>query len=216
MGGSLNPTLTTRLSAALRPDWTRTIAARRVTAGLLVVLAGVAAFRSDPDGERREVVVASRDISPGAELTADDVHVDLVPTEPLPDGAFDDLQAVIGDVPAGPIRRGEVITDVRVLDSRLAEATAGPNARIVPLHLTDQALLDLVRAGDVVDVLAAPTGDNARPQVVASGAVVVMVSPKPKSPTSGDDRIILVALPADTANAVAAATLADAVTVTFH
>ena len=216
MGESLNPTLTTRLSAALRPDWTRTIAARRVTAGLLVVLAGVAAFRSDPDGERREVVVASRDISPGVELTADDVHVDLVPTDPLPDGALDDLQAVIGDVPAGPIRRGEVITDVRVLDSRLAEATAGPNARIVPLHLTDQALLDLVRAGDVVDVLAAPTGDNARPQVVASGAVVVMVSPKPKSPTSGDDRIILVALPADTANAVAAATLADAVTVTFH
>lgn len=216
MGESLNPTLTTRLSAALRPDWTRTIAARRVIAGLLVVLAGVTAFRSDPDGERREVVIASRDISPGAELTADDVRVDLVPTEPLPDGALDDLEAVIGDVPAGPIRRGEVITDVRVLDSRLAEATAGPNARIVPLHLTDQALLDLVRAGDVVDVLAAPTGDNARPQVVASGAVVVMVSPKPKSPTSGGDRIILVALPADTANAVAAATLTDAVTLTFH
>lgn len=216
MGQSLNPTLLTRLSSALRPDWTRTIVARRVVAGLLVVLAAVAAFRSDPDEQRHEALVAARDIGPGVELTEEDVRVDLVASTSLPDGFLSELDVVLGDVPAGPIRRGEVITDVRVLDSRLAEVAAGPDARIVPLHLTDPALLDLVRAGDVVDVLAAPSDGAIRPQVVASGAVVVMVSPKPKSPSSGDDRVILVALPADTANAVAAATLTDAVTLTFH
>lgn len=160
--------------------------------------------------------MAARDIGPGVELTEEDVRVDLVASTSLPDGFLSELDVVLGDVPAGPIRRGEVITDVRVLDSRLAEVAAGPDARIVPLHLTDPALLDLVRAGDVVDVLAAPSDGAIRPQVVASGAVVVMVSPKPKSPSSGDDRVILVALPADTANAVAAATLTDAVTLTFH
>ncbi|HEX4558694.1 MAG TPA: flagellar biosynthesis protein FlgA, partial [Mycobacterium sp.] len=42
---SLNPPLLRRLSASLRPDWTRTVLARRVAAGGLVVLAGVAALR---------------------------------------------------------------------------------------------------------------------------------------------------------------------------
>ena len=57
----------------------------------------------------------------------------------------------------------------------------GPDARIVPLHLADTALLDLIRPGDVVDVLAAvrpPT--DADPQVVATDAVVVLVSEKQK------------------------------------
>ena len=52
-----------------------------------------------------------------------------------------------------------MLTDVRLLGSRLAESTAGPGARIVPLHLADSALIDLVRVGDVVDVLTAPAGD---------------------------------------------------------
>ena len=44
MGESLNPTLLSRFSRALRPDFTRTLLARRVAAGGLVVLAGVAAL----------------------------------------------------------------------------------------------------------------------------------------------------------------------------
>ena len=41
MGESLNPTLLERISRTLRPDFTRTVLARRIAAGLLVVLAGV-------------------------------------------------------------------------------------------------------------------------------------------------------------------------------
>ncbi|MGK2880270.1 MAG: SAF domain-containing protein [Mycobacterium sp.] len=216
MGKSLDPTLATRLNAALRPDWTRTLAARRIVAGLLVLLAGLAAVRSDPDGERTGAVVAARDITPGIELTSDDVRIDQVMSTTLPDGSLGDLAAVVGAVPAGPIRRGEVITDVRLLDSRLAEAAAGPDARIVPLHLSDPALLDLVRAGDVVDVLAAPADAETPATVLASAAVVLMVSPKPNPTSPGDDRVVLVALPADTANAVAGAALTDVVTLTFR
>ncbi|MDY6870105.1 MAG: flagellar biosynthesis protein FlgA, partial [Actinomycetota bacterium] len=50
MGESLDPTPLARLTG-LRPDWTRTVAARRIAAAALVVLAAVAAVRSDPDGD---------------------------------------------------------------------------------------------------------------------------------------------------------------------
>jgi Flp pilus assembly protein CpaB len=219
MGDNLNPSPLSRLLAAIRPDWTRTVAARRVVAGALVVLAAVAAVRSDPDGDRTEVVVATRDLAPGVELSADDIRIETRSAATIPEGSQSNAGAVVGARLAGPARRGEVLTDVRLLGPRLAESTAGPDARIVPLPLSDTALLDLVRPGDVVDVLAAATSDtgaDAKPQVVATDAVVVLVSEKPKGAGTGTDRVVLVALPAHAANDVAAAALIQTVTLTFH
>jgi Flp pilus assembly protein CpaB len=222
MGDSLNPSAMSRLLDALRPDWSRTVAARRVAAGALVVLAAAAAFRPDPNDERVDIVVAARDLAPGIELTAGDVRVESRSATTIPDGSQSDLAAVVGATLAGPTRRGEVLTDVRLLGSRLAESAAGPNARIVPLHLDDTALLDLIRPGDVVDVLAAGAetgtdpGADARPQVVATEAVVVLVSEPPTRAGGGSDRVVLVALPAHAANEVAGAALVQTVTLTFH
>ena len=206
----------------MRPDWTRTVLARRVAAGGLVVLAGIATLRSNPDGDRADVVVAARDLRPGAALTPDDVRLEKRLTTTVPDGSQAELAAVVGATLAGPTRRGEVLTDVRLLGSRLAELTAGPGARIVPLHLADGALIDLVRVGDVVDVLAAPAADSPAPgtraatKVVATDAVVVLVSAKPKVQAADSDRVVLVALPARVANTVAASTLGQTVTLTLH
>ena len=218
MGESLNPSVMSRLVHGLRPDWTRTVAARRVAAGALVVLAAVAALRSDPHGDQTDIVVAARDLSPGVELTAADVRLEKRMAATVPDGSQSSVDAVVGSTLAGPARRGEVLTDVRLLGPRLAQSAAGPNARIVPLHLADTALLDLVRPGDVVDVLAAPKDDvdDATPLVVATDAIVVLVSEKQKGPGAGGDRVVLVALPAHAANDVAGATLMQAVTLTFH
>lgn len=195
--------------------------ARRIVAGGLVVLAGVAALRSNPDDDRAEVMVAARDLRPGTALTSEDVRLEKRLATSVPDGSQADPGAVVGSTLAGPARRGEVITDVRLLSSRLAESTAGPGARIVPLHLADGALIDLVRAGDVVDVLAAPAnespaGTQATSKVVATDAVVVLVSAKQKSQVADSDRVVLVALPARVANAVAGSTLGQAVTLTLH
>jgi Flp pilus assembly protein CpaB len=215
MGESLNPSVLSRLLHDWRPDWTRTVAARRVAAGALVVLAAVAALRSDPHGDQTDIVVATRDLSPGVELTVTDVRHDKRSTATVPDGSRATVDEVVGQTLAGPARRGEVLTDVRLLGPRLAQSAAGPDARIVPLHLADTALLDLVRAGDVVDVLAA-ADDDLDPRVVATDAIVVLVSEKPKGPGTGSDRVVLVALPAHAANDVAGATLMQAVTLTFH
>ncbi len=215
MAESLNPSALSRLVHQWRPDWTRTVAARRVAAGALVVLAAVAALRSNPHGDQADIVVAARDLSPGIELTTEDVRLEKRSTATVPDGSLSTVDNVLGSTLAGPARRGEVLTDVRLLGPRLAQSAAGKDARIVPLHLADSALLDLVRPGDVVDVLAA-ADDDVDPRVVATDAVVVLVSEKQKGPGAGGERVLLVALPAHAANDVAGATLLQTVTLTFH
>lgn len=217
MGESLNPTLRNRISGAVRPDYARTAIARRIAAGLLVLLAAVIALKPDPDREQADVVVAVRDLSPGVTLSAEDVAVRRRPALTVPDGAATAVDAVIGATLAGPSRRGEVLTDARVLGSRLAGLSAGPDARVVPLHLADAAVLDLIRPGDVVDVLGAPSAEaDAHPRVVASDAVVVLVSAASSAPGAGNERVVLVALAAPAANALAGATLVQTVTLTIH
>lgn len=217
MGDTLNPLPIHRLTELLRPDWTRTLLARRVAAGGLVVLAAVAALRPDPDDERIDAVVAARDLRPGSELTADDLRLVKLSAATIPDGVQTDITAVIGATLAGPARRGEALTDVRMLSPRLTEAAVGPTARIVPLSLEETAVLDLIRPGDVVDVLAASAESDTRATVVATDAIVVLVSEKPTGVGGGGtDRVVLVALPAHAANDVAAATLVQTVTLTLH
>ena len=218
MGESLNASPLTRLRYGLRPDWTRTVNARRLAAAVLVLLAAVVALRPDPSAAQSRIVVAVRDLGPGTELTVDDVILQTRSSTTTPDGAQFTVDEVVGKTLAGPARRGEPLTDVRLLGPRLAEATAGPDARVVPLHLADSALLDIVRAGDVVDVLAVdsqPGGQATAPRVIARGAVVVLASVQGGGPGSADG-VVLVALPANAAVDAAGASLSQAVTLTFH
>ncbi|MCV7057068.1 SAF domain-containing protein [Mycolicibacterium gilvum] len=217
MGNPLDPSSLHRVSRALRPDWSRTPAARRVLAGLLVVLAAVAAWRGDPDADRSEVVVTVRDLAPGASLTAADVRLESRAAPVLPDGALTDLDAVVDATLAGPARQGEVLTDVRLLGPRLARSAAGPDGRIVPVPLADAALVDLVRSGDVVDIVAAPADDSVAARTVATDAVVVLVSAEQSGiGARAGGRVVLVALPAAAAERVAGAALVEAVTLTLH
>lgn len=202
----------------LRLDWARTVAARRAAAGALVVLAAVAALRDDPRGEQVDVLVASRDLSPGTALTAADVRSEKRTTATVPDGgSAADLDTVVGATLTSPVRRGEVLTDVRLLGPRLAESTAGPDARIVPLTLADAAVLDLLRPGDVVDIVAAAPDTDSAAKLVATGAIVVLVSAETSGLMAGNGgRVVLVALPAAAARTVAAAALVDAIGLTLH
>lgn len=191
--------------------------ARRIIAGALVVLAGIAALRPDPDGDRAHVVVAAHDLSPGAELTTGDLRLETRLLSTVPDGSQSEVASVVGSTLAGPARRGEVLTDVRLVGRRLAESAAGPDARIVPVHPADSALIDLVRPGDVVDVVAASENSSqATPHVVATDAIVVSVSAKQKAQAGTNERVVLVALPAVSANMVAGAALVQTVTLTLH
>lgn len=219
MGRSLNPSPSQRALHGWRPDWTRTLAARRALAAGLVMLAAASALRDDPGGGSVSVVVASRDLPPGSALTGGDVRIEQRRDADVPDGSVGRIDAAVGSTLTGPARRGEVLTDVRLLGSRLADAAAGPDARVVALPLADPALLDLLRAGDVIDIVAAPeaaeTADAAR--VIATGAVVVLVSGERSGGIARQGgRVVLVALPAPAAKTVAGAALVQAITVTLH
>lgn len=224
---ALDPTVWQRLSEAVRPDWLRSVLARRIAAAALVLLAAVLAFRPDPSAGSVPVVVAAHDLPPGTPLTDDDVVIENRSVTTVPDGARQSFADLVGATPAGPVRRGEILTDLRVLGPRLAESAAGKDARIVPVPLADAATIDMIRTGDVVDILTAPdepTGQPGaqtlptpqEPTVLATGAVVVLVSPKPAARSIGAERVVLVALPAAQANRVAGIAISRAVTVTFR
>lgn len=221
---SLDPTVLQRLSAVLRPDWARTVTARRVAAAALVLLAAALAFRPDPAEHRTPAAVATRDLMPGVELTADDIRMESRSTITLPEGVRTNSATVIGSTVAGPVRRGEVLTDLRLLGPRLAESSAGKDARMVPIPLADAATIEMIRPGDIVDILTVDGQDSSatshsaphEPTVLATDAVVVLVSPKPSTRGAGAERVVMVALPPQQAHRVAAISLVQPVTLTFR
>lgn len=188
---------------------------RRAAAALLALIA-VALAAGDllrPDGSgSREVITAARDLTPGRVLTADDLTLLRVPEELIPDGALSTREQAGDLTVAGPIRRGEILTDTRLLTPRLTAAALGDvDARIVPIRPADPAIVELLVAGDRVDILAADdeTGD---PRPIARDALVVLVP----EVLDIDERPVLVALPAEAASTLAAASLTRGLTMTLH
>jgi hypothetical protein len=65
----------------------------------------------------------------------------------------------VGQILAGPVRRGEPLTDRRFVGPSLL-AGFGDDLVAAPVRLADPGVLAVVRPGDLVDVLAArPAGD---------------------------------------------------------
>lgn len=213
----LDSTLLDRVT--LRPAWVRSTKFRKIAAGVLVAIALVL-FLDDAAGDDRvRVITAGRDLTPGTVLTQADIAVAEWDGANVPEGALVESEAVDGQTLTGPVRAGELLTDVRLLGSRTATTTLGTEARVVPVHLADAAVTDLLREGDRVDVLTVEAQDdpNAVPaaRVLASGAMVVLVS----ADAGGNrqrDRVVLLALPTNDATTVAAASLVSALTVTLH
>ncbi|MDI9930614.1 Flp pilus assembly protein CpaB [Rhodococcus sp. IEGM 1354] len=204
---------------AQRPAWVGSVKVRRIAAGILVAVA-VLLFVDDAAGDDRvRVVTAGRDLTPGTILTPADVAVAEWDSATVPDGAVLDSADVDGRTLTGPVRAGELLTDVRLLGSRTASAALGSEARVVPVHLADAGVTDLLREGDRVDVLTVETQENpdALPaaRILASGAMVVLVSAEAGG-SRQRDRVVLLALPTEDATTVAAASLVSALTVTLH
>lgn len=209
---------TWRDAFADRPPWADGVLLRRVLAVLCALVAVTLFLRGDPAHTRISVVVAARDLPPGHLLTAADLRLASYLPDAAPDGAVVDPAPLLGAVLTAALRTGEVLTDVRVVGPRLAEAATGrPDARIVPVRLADTAITEILRAGDRVDVVAADTQDPALAQTLAVDAAVVLVSgPPADSGGRHAERVVLVAMDARRAAIVAAASLNSALTVIFH
>lgn len=228
----LTPNTFDRVVELTRGTRFRSATVRKIAAVVLATLGVVLFFRGDPATDTVAVVVSSRDLTPGQVIADSDVEVREIDSKQLPEGVVSDTDLVVGRTVAGPIRSGETVTDVRVLSPRLAGLSVGTDdARIVPVRLADAAVADMLRSGDVVDVLTVGPDtsrtDTSRPdtpnesiadkapQILAAGAVVALVTTS-ESTRNQQEQVILLALPTPAANVVAAASLSNAITVTFR
>ncbi|GGF33874.1 SAF domain-containing protein [Williamsia phyllosphaerae] len=237
----LQPTIVDRFRSAARPGWTRALAVRRTLAVALLVASIVAAVVAHRGEQQVTVMIAATDLSPGTELAATDLTELRIGPGVVPQGALRMTRDGVGRTVTGPVHRGEVLTDWRLLSPRLpTQLMDDPNARLVPVRLADDAVVRLLRSGDVVDVLteapdpqrsasgvdvvtderdsrAAPVSSAASGRVLVRGAVVAVVAaPESRTARGSAAPVIMLAMGEREAHTVAGATLAAPLTVVFH
>lgn len=208
---------------------------RRPAAALFAAAAvglGLLAIRPAPPPSV-EVVVAAHDLRGGTVVKPADVRTVAFPRAAVPDGALRPgaltAEAPKPDAPqvpgarrpigrrllAGPMRKGEPLTDMRFLDGGLLDGY-GPGVVAVPVRIADAGAVRLLRPGDRVDVLAVsgpaladPGVDTpgpappSRARVVASAIPVIALPRDHSSPEQG--ALIVLAAGKDQAQTLAAA-----------
>lgn len=157
----------------------------------------------------RTVLTAARDLQPGTPLVAADLVGVQLPRDAVPSGALVDPSGALGRLVTGPVRRGEPLTDVRLLGAGLL--TSGQGLVAAPVRLADPAEAALLHAGDRVDVLATATSGAASSATVVAGAVQVLAVP---TVTDGDGALVVLAASPTVAARLAAAAVASRLSVT--
>lgn len=216
-----------RLVSTLRtPGHRRGVVVRRAIAVALLIAALASALSAAKELPR--VPVFSRDLPAGAELALADVDLARLPTSSIPDSAVAAKpEELTGRVITAAAGKGEVVTDARLLGedlvSSLVSGSDAAAARMIPVKLAEPDIIPHLHHGDTVDVVTAvdaasspsdvgegeaPTAPTAR--VIATGGRVVSTSSAEGEASSST---VLLALPHDHANDVAAASLSQPLTV---
>lgn len=159
-------------------------------------------------------VVAARDLPAGARLGPDHLDVARVPAGTLPDGAARAVAEVSGATLLSGVRRGELLTDVRLVGPA---GVAGLGAGLVatPVRIADAEAARLVRPGAVVDVLAAGggmEGGAVTARLVAAAVRVLAVPTAVDGDGFGgnqDGALVLLATTDETAARLAGAAVTD-------
>ncbi|WP_432206001.1 SAF domain-containing protein [Corynebacterium pseudogenitalium] len=216
-----------RLVSTLRtPGHRRGVVVRRAVAVALLIAALASALSAAKELPR--VPVFSRDLPAGAELALADVDLARLPSSSIPDSAVAAKpEELTGRVITAAAGKGEVITDARLLGEELVSSLVGGSedaaARMIPVKLAEPDIIPHLHHGDTVDVVTAvdaasspsdvgegeaPTAPTAR--VIATGGRVVSTS---NAEGEASSSTVLLALPHDHANDVAAASLSQPLTV---
>src|SRR5918993_286067 len=178
---------------------------------LAAVLTGLAA--AAPEGPPTVTVVrAAAALAGGTRLTLDDLETARIVAADAPDEVVADPDALAGRTLAAPVPRGQVLTERAVVSAR-----SSPGHVLAPLRLADAEATALLRAGDLVDVLAAdPQAEQA---FVAGRGVRVVTVPAPGEPGAGADpagALVLVEVDSETARVLARAAVSATLTVIWR
>ena len=178
---------------------------------LAAVLTGLAA--AAPEGPPTLAVVrATTALAGGTLLGPDDLEVSEIVAADAPDEVVTETAGLVGRTLAAPVPRGQVLTERSVVSAR-----ASPGRVLAPLRLADAEVTALLRAGDVVDVLAADP--DAEQAFVAGRGVRVVTVPAPVDPDAGPDpagALVLVEVDAETARVLARAAVSSTLTVIWR
>jgi pilus assembly protein CpaB len=187
-------------------------AASAVLAALGLVFA-VSAARPHPPASTG-VWVAAHDLSGGAPLKATDVRLEQLPRAAVPEGALTESHSPIGMALGAPMRRGEPLTDVRVLSTALVTASGTPDDVAVSIRVTDgPAALALVKAGERIAVISAGDGDSGVATHARTVVEDVRVLAVPTLLTDDDAGLLIVAATRHEAAALADLDAGDRVSV---
>ncbi len=157
------------LTSAARRVRLAVLRRRRLLAAMLTAVAVASGLHAvaAPAPATISVPVAARDLPAGVVLSAADVRTASFAPGSAPDGVAPDA---VGRTLAAPLRRGEPLTDVRLVGASLTEGLPGLVA--VPVRLPDAGMAGLLEVGDVIDLMAAdPQGSE--PFVVAASVPVL-------------------------------------------
>lgn len=105
----------------------------------------------------------------------------------------------LGRTIAGPMRAGEPLTDVRLVQPGLLEGYPAGDV-LATIRVADPATGSLIAVGDAVDVIGADPQGRVTATIVARGAPVVSIPEKPADAlTVSDGLVLILAVPEGTA-----------------
>lgn len=155
---------------------------RRILAAALTAVAvasGLGVVRPTPPATVT-VLVAAHDLPVGTTVTADDLTTVGFAASTVPAGVIDP----VGKVLAAPVRAGEPIVDVRVLDSALTSDLDDQGLAVTPVRLPDAEVVGLLTPGLRIDLIGTdPTTGEA--DLLASDVLVLGVPAADTDAASG-------------------------------
>lgn len=207
---------------------------RLLAAGLAAASVALTISALSPESPASvEVVTAARDLGPGVVLSAEDLASARLPPDAVPAGTQRSAGSVTGRVLAAAVRRGEPLTDVRLVGRPLLAALQADNLVAAPVRFADAASVALLRPGDRVDVLAAsssgpgppmtsetstlpPAAVPPRSTVVAEAATVLTVPADRPGGLGGEGALVLLAVRPEVATGLARAAVASRLSYTLR
>lgn len=185
------------------------------------VCAGLAAVRPAPP-PNVPVLVATRDLDTGAVPGPGDLRTARYPPGTAPDHVLRRPADTRGRALAAAVRRGEAITDVRLVGPHLRGV---PGGVALPVRFADADAARLLRPGDRVDILAGPAPEDASAgrvgpsdspapaRVVARDTTVLA---RPEGDRERDGGLLILSVPPDAAAAIAGAATTSPLTYTLR
>lgn len=186
-----------------------------VLAAVIAVVATVTALSPAPP-PTTDVVVAAVPLSPGHRLSAGDLTVAAVPDALVPEAAVTDPAQVVGRTLTGALTRGQMLTEPAVV--RPGPEPRGDGLVTTPLRLSDPEVVDLLRVGDEIDVLAADPRSGTSTVVAERARIAAIPEVVSSGPLSGGSgtQLVLVEVSPKVAAALAAAAVNGPLSVVWH